>query len=115
MVEDVEELGAETQSHFFSQMKFSLESNIGLPRAKTSQHVSSEISLLAGGREHKSRAVENFAAGELRPKYFKRLSRNQVRPRRERDASRRHVWTDHVDRGSGSGKDKTVHRPSAED
>ena len=65
VIEEVEKLRAESKAHSLGQAKLSLQGEINLPRAKTSQHIASEIALGSCRRCGERGAIEDLASGEL--------------------------------------------------
>ena len=73
MIKNVEELRAETKAYVFRDMKLTLHRNIRLRGSETAQDIAPEIPLLPSGRRSERRTIEDFSAGILRSKKFKRL------------------------------------------
>src|SRR4029077_20238219 len=86
VVEDVEELGPETQPQFLGDVKLPLQRKICLPGPATPQHITPEIALLPCGRRSKGRRIENLAARILRPIKHKRYPWVHVRAGTEGNA-----------------------------
>jgi hypothetical protein len=61
VVEDVEELGAETKPQSLGDVELPLHRKIRLPGSETPQHIAPEIALLPGGRCGKRCWIENIA------------------------------------------------------
>src|SRR6267378_2298315 len=115
VVEEVEELGAETKPHLLGEVKLPLERHIHLHSIETPQHVASEIALRPRGRFAKSRTIKNLPSRILGAVEHKRHPWIYVRPRIECCASRTKVKCTHeVIRRRRPGQDKTVQRPSSE-
>src|SRR5262245_18371782 len=74
MGNDVEELSPETKPHPLGEAKLPLQSKLQLRSSQSSQHIASETTLLPCGRWRKSRLIDDFAAGILRPIKLKRHS-----------------------------------------
>lgn len=88
MIEDVEKLRAETNSQSLGYVKLALQSDVRLPRAKSSQHVTSEVALRSRRRGSKSGAIEDLASGKLCALDLEWNTRNYVWPRSELRARR---------------------------
>src|SRR6185503_8430654 len=114
VVENVEELGAETKPYFLCDVKLSLQSDIRLRRCETSQHIATEITLLPGWCCTKGRAIENLAAGILSTMEFKRHSRAYVRAGREGCARGDESRANNVNGRGRSNQNETVQRPAAQ-
>jgi len=79
MVEDIEELRPKKEADLLRNTKLPLNGEVELKRSEAAQNVSSKISLLSGGWKDESFAVENLAAGVLRPEEFQRYAWDDVR------------------------------------
>jgi len=75
MIENVEKLSAETKPYSLGQVKLPLQSDIRLPRSKTSQNIAPEITLCSRWRCGKSCAIKNLATGKLRAMNLQRNAR----------------------------------------
>src|SRR5262249_54457548 len=115
MVEDVEELRPETKPHLLGDVKLPLHSGVGLPGSETSENVASKIALLSVGCGCESRAIENSSARILRSLECERQSRVDVRSGSKAETPNANRCANHVNRWSGSGKNKTVQRPTVQD
>jgi len=113
VVEDVEELGPETQPQFLGDVKLPLERKICLPGPETPQYIAPEIALLPYGRCGKGRIVENLAAGILRPIKHKRYSWVYVRAGTQGNSVSKENPGNNVNGGRRSGQNKAVKRPIA--
>ena len=100
VVEDVEELGPETQAQLLGQVKLPLHGKVGLPSSKAAEDVASEIALGTARRRGEGRFVVAFAAGILRAKEHERHAWDYIRTGIESDAGSKDHPGDHVDRGS---------------
>src|ERR1700683_1075145 len=112
MVEEVEELASETKPHLLGKAKLPLKGDIGLPGAKTPQHIAPEIALLRGGRWSKGCWIESLASRILRPVEDKRHSGHYVRARVQRDTVRKDKSADYVHRRSRPRENEAIHRPA---
>jgi hypothetical protein len=78
MIEDVEEYAPKAKLHSFRQMKLTLETNVRLGGSETAQHVTPEISLLAGGRRGECINVKYLTARILRTVEFQWYTGNDI-------------------------------------
>ena len=76
MIEDVEKLSAEPEPKSLRQLKLPLHAGVRLPRSKTSQHITSEITLSTGRRSRKSRTIKNPTTRKLRAMNLERNTLN---------------------------------------
>ena len=106
VVEDVEELGSETQAEFLGNVKLPLQREIRLPCPEAPQYIAPEIALLPYGRCGKGRIIENLAAGILRPIKHKRYSWVYVRTGTKGNAIRKENPGNNVNGGRRSGQNK---------